>query len=236
MQATSVRRLRVALAQGSAVLQSPPLGRRGRPWTTAIIAARVGPSRLRSLRPRPSRARRAGVLDAGARARRLAARRAGRETEQAVEWALEAGYRHIDTDERSTATSGSVGAALARSGLPREQLFVTDQVAAARVAAPASSSPAEPRAARARSRSSCTSSTGPCPGRAPGAAGGDVRGARRGPGSRRAVGVSNYGVAIGSARLAVRRASARRRSTRCTFSPLRFPASARSSLLPRSVG
>jgi 2,5-diketo-D-gluconate reductase A len=49
---------------------------------------------------------------------------AGRETEQAVEWALEAGYRHIDTatvyrNERS------VGAALARSGIPREQLFVT---------------------------------------------------------------------------------------------------------------
>jgi len=48
----------------------------------------------------------------------------GRETEQAVEWALEAGYRHIDTatyyrNERS------VGAALRRSGLPREQVFVT---------------------------------------------------------------------------------------------------------------
>jgi diketogulonate reductase-like aldo/keto reductase len=48
----------------------------------------------------------------------------GRETEQAVEWALEAGYRHIDTatfyrNERS------VGAALRASGIPREQLFVT---------------------------------------------------------------------------------------------------------------
>jgi 2,5-diketo-D-gluconate reductase A len=48
----------------------------------------------------------------------------GRETEQAVEWALEAGYRHIDTaayyrNERS------VGAAIARSGIPREQVFVT---------------------------------------------------------------------------------------------------------------
>jgi 2,5-diketo-D-gluconate reductase A len=48
----------------------------------------------------------------------------GREAEQAVEWALEAGYRHIDTaayyrNERS------VGAALARSGIPREQVFVT---------------------------------------------------------------------------------------------------------------
>jgi diketogulonate reductase-like aldo/keto reductase len=48
----------------------------------------------------------------------------GRETEQAVEWALEAGYRHVDTatfyrNERS------VGAAIARSGLPREEVFVT---------------------------------------------------------------------------------------------------------------
>src|SRR5260370_4278854 len=48
----------------------------------------------------------------------------GRETEQAVEWALEAGYRHVDTatyyrNERS------VGAALRRCGIPREQLFVT---------------------------------------------------------------------------------------------------------------
>ena len=48
----------------------------------------------------------------------------GAETEQAVEWALESGYRHIDTaafyrNERS------VGAALARSGIPREELFVT---------------------------------------------------------------------------------------------------------------
>jgi 2,5-diketo-D-gluconate reductase A len=48
----------------------------------------------------------------------------GREAEQAVEWALEAGYRHIDTaayyrNERS------VGAALARSGIPRDEVFVT---------------------------------------------------------------------------------------------------------------
>jgi diketogulonate reductase-like aldo/keto reductase len=52
---------------------------------------------------------------------------AGVETEQAVEWALEAGYRHIDTaavyfNERS------VGAAIKRSGLPREQVFVTTKL------------------------------------------------------------------------------------------------------------
>jgi len=49
---------------------------------------------------------------------------AGRETEQAVEWALEAGYRHIDTATMYR-NERSVGTALARSGLPREHLFVT---------------------------------------------------------------------------------------------------------------
>jgi len=49
---------------------------------------------------------------------------AGRATEQAVGWALEAGYRHIDTatiyrNERS------VGAALRGSGIPREEVFIT---------------------------------------------------------------------------------------------------------------
>ena len=48
----------------------------------------------------------------------------GRETEQAVEWALEAGYRHIDTATMYR-NERSVGAALARSGLPREDVFVT---------------------------------------------------------------------------------------------------------------
>jgi diketogulonate reductase-like aldo/keto reductase len=48
----------------------------------------------------------------------------GRETEQAVEWALEAGYRHIDTATMYR-NERSVGAALARSGLRREDVFVT---------------------------------------------------------------------------------------------------------------
>ncbi len=48
----------------------------------------------------------------------------GAATESAVEWAFEAGYRHVDTaafyrNERS------VGIAVARSGLPREEVFVT---------------------------------------------------------------------------------------------------------------
>jgi diketogulonate reductase-like aldo/keto reductase len=51
----------------------------------------------------------------------------GPETEQAVTWALEAGYRHIDTaalyrNERS------VGRALAASPVPREEVFVTTKL------------------------------------------------------------------------------------------------------------
>jgi diketogulonate reductase-like aldo/keto reductase len=52
---------------------------------------------------------------------------AGAETEQAVEWALEAGYRHIDTASLYR-NEQSVGAALRRSGLPREQVFVTTKL------------------------------------------------------------------------------------------------------------
>jgi diketogulonate reductase-like aldo/keto reductase len=48
----------------------------------------------------------------------------GRETENAVEWALEAGYRHVDTATMYR-NERSVGAAVARSGIPREELFVT---------------------------------------------------------------------------------------------------------------
>lgn len=52
---------------------------------------------------------------------------AGGETEQAVEWALEAGYRHIDTASMYR-NEQSVGAALKRSRLPREQVFVTTKL------------------------------------------------------------------------------------------------------------
>ena len=51
----------------------------------------------------------------------------GPETEQAVAWALEAGYRHVDTaalyrNERS------VGRALAQDAVPREEVFVTTKL------------------------------------------------------------------------------------------------------------
>jgi len=48
----------------------------------------------------------------------------GAETENAVEWALEAGYRHIDTAQLYR-NERSVGAAIARSGIAREEIFVT---------------------------------------------------------------------------------------------------------------
>jgi diketogulonate reductase-like aldo/keto reductase len=59
---------------------------------------------------------------------------AGAETEQAVDWALEAGYRHIDTAS-SYRNEQSVGAALRRSGLTREQVFVTTKLMPAHTSA-----------------------------------------------------------------------------------------------------
>jgi diketogulonate reductase-like aldo/keto reductase len=53
--------------------------------------------------------------------------KAGIETEQAVEWALEAGYRHIDTAALYR-NEQSVGAAVRRSSLPREDVFVTTKL------------------------------------------------------------------------------------------------------------
>jgi diketogulonate reductase-like aldo/keto reductase len=58
----------------------------------------------------------------------------GGETEQAVEWALEAGYRHIDTASMYR-NEQSVGAALKRSSLPREQVFVTTKLLPTHVSA-----------------------------------------------------------------------------------------------------
>jgi diketogulonate reductase-like aldo/keto reductase len=50
--------------------------------------------------------------------------RDGRECEDAVGWALEAGYRHIDTAQ-AYGNEGSVGRAVRDSGLPREDVFIT---------------------------------------------------------------------------------------------------------------
>jgi diketogulonate reductase-like aldo/keto reductase len=50
--------------------------------------------------------------------------RDGRECEDAVRWALEAGYRHIDTAQ-AYGNEKSVGRALRDSGVPREDVFIT---------------------------------------------------------------------------------------------------------------
>jgi diketogulonate reductase-like aldo/keto reductase len=51
----------------------------------------------------------------------------GKETEQAVRWALEIGYRHIDT-AAFYENEADVGRALKDSGVPRETVFVTTKV------------------------------------------------------------------------------------------------------------
>jgi len=51
----------------------------------------------------------------------------GKETRQAVSWALEAGYRHIDT-AAMYGNEVDVGDAVRASGIPREEVFVTTKL------------------------------------------------------------------------------------------------------------
>jgi diketogulonate reductase-like aldo/keto reductase len=55
----------------------------------------------------------------------------GPETENAVRWALELGYRHVDTAQ-AYGNEQSVGRALRDSGVPREEVFVTTKFYPAR--------------------------------------------------------------------------------------------------------
>jgi diketogulonate reductase-like aldo/keto reductase len=55
----------------------------------------------------------------------------GRECEEAVRWALELGYRHIDTAQ-AYGNEESVGRALRDSGVPREEVFLTTKFHPAR--------------------------------------------------------------------------------------------------------
>jgi diketogulonate reductase-like aldo/keto reductase len=55
----------------------------------------------------------------------------GPECESAVRWALEAGYRHIDTAQ-AYGNEASVGRALRDSGIPREDVFITTKFYPAR--------------------------------------------------------------------------------------------------------
>ncbi len=52
---------------------------------------------------------------------------AGVPTQNAVKWALEVGYRHIDTAS-VYGNEADVGAAIRESGIPREQIFVTTKL------------------------------------------------------------------------------------------------------------
>lgn len=52
---------------------------------------------------------------------------AGDETQNAVCWALEAGYRHIDT-ARAYNNERDVGLAVQQSGIPRQEVFVTTKI------------------------------------------------------------------------------------------------------------
>ena len=51
----------------------------------------------------------------------------GEPTIQAVEWALQAGYRHIDT-AKFYANEAGVGEGIRRSGIPREEIWVTTKL------------------------------------------------------------------------------------------------------------
>jgi 2,5-diketo-D-gluconate reductase A len=55
----------------------------------------------------------------------------GPESVTAVRWALELGYRHIDTAQ-AYGNEASVGRALAESGVPREEVFITTKFYPAR--------------------------------------------------------------------------------------------------------
>ena len=55
----------------------------------------------------------------------------GADTERAVSWALESGYRHIDTAQ-AYGNEESVGRALRDSGVPRNQVFLTTKFYPAR--------------------------------------------------------------------------------------------------------
>ncbi|MBO5711497.1 MAG: GNAT family N-acetyltransferase, partial [Acholeplasmatales bacterium] len=53
--------------------------------------------------------------------------KSGEECYNAVKWALEAGYRHIDT-ANAYGNEDSVGQAIKDSGIPREEIFITTKI------------------------------------------------------------------------------------------------------------
>ena len=87
---------------------------------------------------------------AAARPRRLAGAERAASASNAVRWALELGYRHIDTAQ-AYGNEESVGQALRDSGVPRDEVFITTKFYPAR-AGPGRRGRAQPRAAGRRPR------------------------------------------------------------------------------------
>ena len=135
-------------------------------------------------RPRPHT--RGRKPDSAPRARRLAGAERP-EYANPVRWALELGYRHIDTAQ-AYRNEESVGRALRDSGMPRDEVFITTKFIPAQRTR-------RPRPQRSLERLGVDTSTLPDPlaaGRS------DVGVARDGAGARagyaRSIGVSNFSV------------------------------------------
>jgi aryl-alcohol dehydrogenase-like predicted oxidoreductase len=82
----------------------------------------------------------------------------GPECVNAVRWALDLGYRHIDTAQ-AYGNEESAGNALRNSGMPRDQVFMTTKFYPGRKDPVAK--PSKAFGGSASTRSTCTSSTGP---------------------------------------------------------------------------
>ena len=80
----------------------------------------------------------------------------GRECVDAVRWALELGYRHIDTAQ-AYGNEESVGQGLRESGVPREEVFITTKFY------PARSDPVNPTAFVSGCRTSARLTAGSAP-------------------------------------------------------------------------
>ena len=83
----------------------------------------------------------------------------GPECVNAVRWALELGYRHIDTAQ-AYGNEESVGPGLRDSGVPREEVFITTKFYPGEQG-PGGRGEAEPASGSASTTSTSTSSTGP---------------------------------------------------------------------------
>ena len=82
----------------------------------------------------------------------------GAECVNAVKWALDLGYRHIDTAQ-AYGNEESVGRALRDSGVARDDVYITTKFhPTARIQPP---KPKRASSASASTTSTCTSSTGP---------------------------------------------------------------------------